>query len=295
MLMLAALLPSVTAEDAEALSGNPDSAAGVRATCTGGTCSSTAAARATATSTTSTACSASSCWRRARARLPDGGAARGARRAPRGMLVARGDIDAAASIYRDAGAWPELAGARARRVDAPGRRRPRTTRCATGSSRCPSRSATASPDLVYALAVTHVYGDPRAREVAARARVRRVRRARRRARRDARRRRVDRLPLPRVGRLRAARPLDRRARARARRTAGAALAHRGAARPREPAARGAVPPACASRPRVACASGGDAARERDDRHRADQRARCRLRRCCSTTTTGRPRASPPTR
>jgi hypothetical protein len=184
--------------------------------------------------------------------------------------------------------------ARARRVDAPDRRGDATRRCATGSCRCRRACATRIPSLVYALAVTHVYGDPALAKSLLAQGARRVRSARRHRAARCSPPRVDRLSLPRVGRLRAARPLDRGARARARgkgalRSATEELRVRAslllAVLFRQPAH-----PELATHARAVAtllASEAIAA--------APVNVRLSAASCCSTTTTGRPRASRPTR
>ena len=156
-LMLAALLPSVTAEDAEALSGHPEAQrlfehlyrrhlfvdrrrAGER-----------------------NVYHFHGLFREfllaeGRARLP-ADERRAALLRAGSMLVERGDVDAAASLYRDAEAWPELAAlARAESTRLIGEGRHDTLR--DWIVALPAAIRDGDPELVYALAVTHVYGDP---------------------------------------------------------------------------------------------------------------------------------------
>jgi DNA-binding SARP family transcriptional activator len=75
------------------------------------------------------------------------------------MLVDRGDVDAAAAIYREAGAWNELAAlARDQSVRLIGEGRHERLR--DWIVALPPALRDDDPALVYALAVTHVYGDP---------------------------------------------------------------------------------------------------------------------------------------
>ena len=156
-LMLAALLPSVTAEDAEALSGNGDAQrlfehlyrrhlfvdrrrAGER-----------------------NVYHFHGLFREfllaeGRARLSDD-ERRGALDRAAALLIERGDVDAAAAIHRDAGAWDALAAlARDESVRLIGEGRHDTLR--DWIVALPEKVRDADPALVYALAVTHVYGDP---------------------------------------------------------------------------------------------------------------------------------------
>ncbi len=166
-LMLAALLPSVTAADAEALSGNADAhrllehlyrrhlfvdrrRGGER-----------------------TVYQFHSLFREfllaeGRARLPaDERRAALARAAE--LVLDRGDVDAAAALYRTAGAWHELAAlARDASMQLIGEDRHDTLREWIDS--LPPDVREAEPVLVYVLGLAHVYGNPsRAKALLARA------------------------------------------------------------------------------------------------------------------------------
>ena len=156
-LMLAALLPSVSAEDAEALSGNPEAQrlfehlyrrhlfvdrrrAGERVVY-----------------------HFHGLFREfllaeGRTRLAEDERRAALARAAR-LLIERGDVDAAAAIYREGAAWDELA-ALARdesaRLIAEGRHE--TLR--HWIEALPPAQRDHDPALVYALAVTHIYGEP---------------------------------------------------------------------------------------------------------------------------------------
>ncbi|CAG1007537.1 HTH-type transcriptional regulator MalT [Burkholderiales bacterium] len=166
-LMLAALLPSVTADDAEALSGNPEAQrlfehlyrrhlfvdrrrAGERPVYH------------------FHALFREFLLAEGRARLPADERREALARAA-AMLLDRGDVDAAASIYRNAGAWRELAElARSESTRLIGEGRHETLRGWIDS--LPPGMRDAEPELVYALAVTRVHGEPaRAKELLARA------------------------------------------------------------------------------------------------------------------------------
>jgi len=166
-LMLAALLPSVTAADAEALSGNADAhrllehlyrrhlfvdrrRAGERSVYH------------------FHALFREFLLAEGRVRLPaDERHAALARAAE--LVLERGDIDAAAALYRTAGAWRELAAlARDASMQLIGEGRHDTLREWIDS--LPSDVREGEPALVYALGLTHVYGKPsRAKALLARA------------------------------------------------------------------------------------------------------------------------------
>ncbi len=166
-LMLAALLPSVTAADAEALSGNADAhrlfehlyrrhlfvdrrRAGERSVYH------------------FHALFREFLLAEGRTRLPaDERHAALARAAE--LVLERGDIDAAAALYRTAGAWRELAAlARDASMQLIGEGRHDTLREWIDS--LPSDVREGEPALVYALGLTHVYGKPsRAKALLARA------------------------------------------------------------------------------------------------------------------------------
>jgi len=166
-LMLAALLPSVTAEDAEALSGNADAhrllehlyrrhlfvdrrRAGER------------------TIYHFHALFREFLLAEGRARLPADERRTALARAA-GLVLDRGDIDAAAALYRTAGAWSELAAlARDASMQLIGEGRHETLREWIDS--LPAGARDAEPALVYALGLTHIYGEPsRAKALLARA------------------------------------------------------------------------------------------------------------------------------
>lgn len=166
-LMLVALLPSFTAEDAEALSGNADAPrllehlyrrhlfvdrrrAGER-----------------------TVYHFHALFREfllaeGRARLAADERRVALERAA-AMVLERGDVDAAAALYRSAGAWRELASlARDASMQLIGEGRHETLREWIDS--LPPEVRDAEPALVYALGLTHVYGEPsRAKALLARA------------------------------------------------------------------------------------------------------------------------------
>ena len=213
VLMLAALLPSVIARGCRGDLRQPGSAAACSTTCTAGTCSSIAAASATRhVYQFHGAVPRVPAGRRHAARLA-AEERRAALDRAAGQLVARGDFDAAAALYLEA---ERVARARrphaARRVAsllAEGRRKTLTRLARRDARRGPRRRAPARAGRGVRRHVRRA----RALQGAARARATTGFVARNDVRRAAaRRRRGDRLPLLRVGGLRAARPLDRRAR-----------------------------------------------------------------------------------
>jgi len=156
-LMLTAFLPSVTAEEAEALSGNPEALrllehlyrrhmfvdrrrAGDR------------------TSYHFHALFREFLLAEGRKRL-DPAERRAALARAAKTLVERGDADAAAALYRDAGSWKELAAlARDATVRLIGEGRHETLR--DWIEALPEAERERDPELVYALATTYAYGDP---------------------------------------------------------------------------------------------------------------------------------------
>ena len=129
-----------------------------------------------------------------------------------GQLVARGDFDAAAALYIEAQGVARARRPHAARRALAARGRPAQGARALARRDAARKSAMREPRLALGEAYAVMYDEPaRCKALLERAYAG-LRRAQRRAPAAPRRRRGRRLPLLRMGGLRAARPLDRRAR-----------------------------------------------------------------------------------